>query len=55
MITILDSIIEILEVLLVLDLFIFFIVVCCFVELKFISGLHLKIGSWCFRKHQSGK
>jgi hypothetical protein len=55
MITILDNTIEVLEVLLVLDLFIPFVVVCYFVELESTSGLHLKMGSWCFREHQSGR
>jgi hypothetical protein len=41
MITILDSIIKVLEVLLVLKLFIPFVVVCCFFELESTSGLHL--------------
>jgi hypothetical protein len=50
MITILDSTIEVLEMLLVLDLSI-----CCFVELESTSGLLLKVGSWCSREHQSGR
>jgi hypothetical protein len=55
MITILDSKIEVLEILLVSDLSIPLLLCVALFELESTSGPLLKVGSWCSREHQSGR